>query len=117
MREKGMSTGSDQDFQTDSPNEIVENFQKLSSTLRSTSYEPSSMLSDRIRSYLKDELPQEIDRGVEELKENNLDLNQSPLLESACNYLRENEWNFEVIFCEKSSWTNSQNIFKINFQY
>jgi len=97
MREKGMSTESDQDFQTDSPNEILESYQKLSSTLQSTSYEPSSILSDRIRSYLKDELPKEINRGVEELKEKNQDFNQSPILKSARNYLRENEWNFEVL--------------------
>ena len=97
MREKGMSTESDQDFKMDSPDEIFENFQKLSSTLRSTSYEPSPILSDKIRSYLKDELPEEIESGVEELQEKKPNLIQSPLLESARNYLEKNEWNFEVL--------------------
>jgi len=97
MREKGMSTESEQDFQMDSPDEIFENFQKLSSTLRSTSYEPSPILSDRIRSYLKDELPEEIESGVEELQGKKPNLTQSPLLESARNYLEKNEWNFEVL--------------------
>lgn len=97
MREKGMSTESEQDFQMDSPDEIFENFQKLSSTLRSTSYEPSPILSDKIRSYLKDELPEEIESGVEELQEKKPNLIQSPLLESARNYLEKNEWNFEVL--------------------
>jgi len=97
MREKGMSTESDQDFKMDSPDEIFENFQKLSSTLRSTSYEPSPILSDRIRSYLKDELPEEIESGVEELQGKKPNLTQSPLLESARNYLEKNEWNFEVL--------------------
>lgn len=97
MREKGMSTESDQDFKMDSPDEIFENFQKLSSTLRSTSYEPSPILSDRIRSYLKDELPEEIESGVEELQGKKPNLIQSPLLESARNYLEKNEWNFEVL--------------------
>ena len=81
----------------DSPDEIFENFQKLSSTLRSTSYEPSPILSDKIRSYLKDELPEEIESGVEELQEKKPNLIQSPLLESARNYLEKNEWNFEVL--------------------
>ena len=97
MREKGMSTESNQDFKMDSPDEIFENFQKLSSTLRSTSYEPSPILSDKIRSYLKDELPEEIESGVEELQEKKPNLIQSPLLESARNYLEKNEWNFEVL--------------------
>ena len=97
MREKGMSTESDQDFKMDSPDEIFENFQKLSSTLRSTSYEPSPILSDKIRSYLKDELPEEIESGVEELQGKKPNLIQSPLLESARNYLEKNEWNFEVL--------------------
>ena len=97
MREKGMSTESEQDFQMDSPDEIFENFQKLSSTLRSTSYEPSPILSDKIRSYLKDELPEEIESGVEELQGKKPNLIQSPLLESARNYLEKNEWNFEVL--------------------
>ena len=97
MREKGMSTESEQDFQMDSPDEIFENFQKLSSTLRSTSYEPSPILSDKIRSYLKDELPEEIESGVEELQGKKPNLTQSPLLESARNYLEKNEWNFEVL--------------------
>ena len=97
MREKGMSTESDQDFKMDSPDEIFENFQKLSSTLRSTSYEPSPILSDKIRSYLKDELPEEIESGVEELQGKKPNLTQSPLLESARNYLEKNEWNFEVL--------------------
>lgn len=92
-----MSTESEQDFQMDSPDEIFENFQKLSSTLRSTSYEPSPILSDRIRSYLKDELPEEIESGVEELQGKKPNLTQSPLLESARNYLEKNEWNFEVL--------------------
>ena len=92
-----MSTESEQDFQMDSPDEIFENFQKLSSTLRSTSYEPSPILSDKIRSYLKDELPEEIESGVEELQEKKPNLIQSPLLESARNYLEKNEWNFEVL--------------------
>ncbi len=81
----------------DSPDEIFENFQKLSSTLRSTSYEPSPILSDKIRSYLKDELPEEIESGVEELQGKKPNLTQSPLLESARNYLEKNEWNFEVL--------------------
>lgn len=92
-----MSTESNQDFKMDSPDEIFENFQKLSSTLRSTSYEPSPILSDKIRSYLKDELPEEIESGVEELQEKKPNLIQSPLLESARNYLEKNEWNFEVL--------------------
>ena len=69
MREKGMSAGSNQDFLEDSTDEIFLKYEKLSSTLSSPSYEPSTILSERMRSYLKDELPQEIDRGVKELRE------------------------------------------------
>ena len=97
MREEGMSAGSDQSFEIDSPDEILEKFQTLSSTLRSSSYEPSSILSERIRSYLKDELPQDIDRGVEKLYEKESSFEKSPLLENARNYLEDNEWNFEVL--------------------
>ena len=97
MREKGMSAGSDQDFEIDPPDEILEKFKTLSSTLRSTSYEPSPILSDRIRSYLKDELPEDIDRGVEELEGKTPNFQKSPLLENARNYLENNEWNFEVL--------------------
>ena len=106
MRDEGMSTGSDQSFEIDSPDEILEKFQTLSSTLRSSSYEPSSILSERIRTYLKDELPQNIDRGVEKLNEKESSFEKLPLLESARNYLEDNEWNFEVLLDHSthSSW-------------
>ena len=97
MREKGMSAGSNQDFLVDSTDEIYEKFQKLSSTLSDPSYEPSSILSERIRSYLKDELPQEIERGVEELQEKESNLELPSLLKTARNYLQKNEWNFEIL--------------------
>ena len=50
-----------------------------------------------MRSYLKDELPQEIDNGIEELREKKSNLELPSLLESARNYLQENEWNFEIL--------------------
>ncbi len=97
MREKGMSAGSNQDFFEDTTDEIFLKYQKLSSTLSNPSYEPSSILSERMRSYLKDELPQEIDNGIEELREKKSNLELPSLLESARNYLQENEWNFEIL--------------------
>ncbi len=92
-----MSAGSNQDFLEDSTDEIFLKYEKLSSTLSSPSYEPSTILSERMRSYLKDELPQEIDRGVKELREKKSNPELPSLLEAARNYLQKNEWNFEVL--------------------
>ena len=67
MRDEGNVHRLGSEFRDRSTDEILEKFKTLSSTLRSSSYEPSPILSDRIRSYLKDELPEDIDRGVEKL--------------------------------------------------